>query len=147
MDKLELEDALNAAGVFYNGRRGEEHKAHIDSYMTCINWKKLDTAWETVKDYNPAEHWTVIAKEFSRNAYLSPNQGIIGDYILRKVGGTGGESPQAVTKMLKLRVLEKTFNVPKSFVKLPINVRAAIGNHMYGGLSYDEAVKKQQKGA
>jgi len=53
-EQLEIQDYLQEQGVFYNGISGK--RAHRDSYMTCVDFEKLDEAlkadfdWQTFAD-------------------------------------------------------------------------------------------------
>ncbi len=81
MDVHELADVLYDAGVFYNGIRGKEHKAHMDSYMTCIEWSKLFEVWGSIKDTITKEQWIEIANYYQSHAYCSRNCGILASFI------------------------------------------------------------------
>jgi hypothetical protein len=72
-NREEIEDFLQEKGVFYNGLRGEEHHAHMDSYMTCINWKKLEEAWNELKPKYTKEQWEDLIKHWKHFGYCSPN--------------------------------------------------------------------------
>jgi len=85
-DTCEIEDELHGAGVFYNGLRGEDSHAHMDSYMTCINYQKLDEMWGKLKDKFNKETWIEIAKYWRTQAYLSPNCFQLYCYVFRKFG-------------------------------------------------------------
>lgn len=76
-NREEVEDHLQEKGVFYNGLRGEEHHAHMDFYMTCINWKKLEECWNELKSRFSGEQWQNMIKQWKYHAYCSPNCGII----------------------------------------------------------------------
>ena len=41
-DIMAVEDSLQEAAVFYNGMRGPGHTCHSDSYMTCVDFEKLE---------------------------------------------------------------------------------------------------------
>jgi hypothetical protein len=82
---LDIEDALQEAGVFYNGLRGEDSHSHMDSYMTCINYKVLEDVWNKIKDKYVKEEWLRIAKYWNHNAYLSPNCYMLACFICRKI--------------------------------------------------------------
>lgn len=75
--RAEVEDYLQEQGVFYNGLRGEEHTAHMDSYMTCTNFMKLRAAWDVLKDRFSKEQWENMIAGWKYHAYCSPNCGII----------------------------------------------------------------------
>jgi hypothetical protein len=73
----EVEDALQEAKVFYNGLRTEEDTAHMDSYMTCINYKIFFEMIEKLKDKYTVEQWKGMIKYWDYQSYLSPNSYII----------------------------------------------------------------------
>lgn len=83
-DIMEIEDRLQASGVFENGLDGRP--AHQDAYMTIINYKKLDVAFATMKDDYTVEQWKQIAEQWKSHAYLSPNQAQLAFWVKRQLG-------------------------------------------------------------
>lgn len=75
----EIEDYLQSQYVFENGLNGKP--AHMDSYMTIIDIKKLTNALKTspfTKDdmMNASAHW-------EKQAYLSPILKLLAIYVNR----------------------------------------------------------------
>lgn len=138
MNRSEFEDVLNDAGVFYNGLRGPEHKAHMDSYMTCVNWEKLSAVWESVKDSCSMETWVEIANNYRKLSYLSPNCKLLHAYINNKLNIPYEDAEETV----KVKVLERAFVVPKNFNSFSYKVKCGIANFMYGGMTYSDAMNK-----
>lgn len=83
-DIIEIEDRLQEAGVIENGLDGRP--AHMDSYMTVIDYKKLDCAFNDMKNDYAAEQWRQIAGHWESHAYLSPNQAQLASYVKRQIG-------------------------------------------------------------
>lgn len=82
-DIMEIEDRLQASGVFENGLDGRP--AHMDCYMTIIDYKKLDCAFKDMKNDYTAEQWRQIAGHWGSHAYLSPNQAQLAFWVKRKL--------------------------------------------------------------
>lgn len=74
---MEMNDYLHQNGVFYNNLGGETRLAHMDSYMTCINFQKLEECWNYLKNNYTFEEWQKMIQEWKDNAYCSPNCGIL----------------------------------------------------------------------
>jgi hypothetical protein len=81
----EVEDILQEKGVFYNGLRGEDHHAHMDSYMTCINWTIFEKVWSELADKYTKNQWLGLVKYWEAHSYCSPNCGILAATIKRKI--------------------------------------------------------------
>jgi len=75
----ELEDFLHSEGVFFNPLKGEKHIAHMDSYMTCIDFNILYKSFLAVKSNFSDEQWKEMIKYWKSHSYCSPNCGIIAD--------------------------------------------------------------------
>jgi hypothetical protein len=86
MDELDVEDIMYEAGVFYNGLRDESSFSHMDSYMTCFNWDKLEDVWNKIVDKNSKEEWIKLAKYWDYQSYISPNCGMMSSFICGKMG-------------------------------------------------------------
>ena len=81
----EIADILYEKGIFYNGLRGEDSKANMDSYMTCINWTLFEQAWLELVNKYTKEQWLGLVKYWEAHAYCSPNCGILAATIKRKI--------------------------------------------------------------
>lgn len=60
---FEVEDFLQNEGVFLNGNSGET--AHMDSYMTVIDFVKLRSAVEKIKAELSEEEWAEVLDDWS----------------------------------------------------------------------------------
>lgn len=85
-DIVEIEDELQLAHVFYNGLRGKDHSSHMDSYMSLINWEKLEEMWAKLKDRFSQEQWVEIANYWRGQGYISPNSSVLYVYVFHKFG-------------------------------------------------------------
>ena len=83
---MAMEDILQEAGVFYNGIRGPGNPAAMDSYMTCIDYAKLEETWEKLGAKRSVEEWLAVAGYWDSVAYQSPNCRQLAAFIRRRVG-------------------------------------------------------------
>jgi len=84
-DIMEVEDAFQDAGVFYNGMRGEDSHCHMASYMTCINYNLLEKVWLTVADKYLKGEWLELAEYWEHQAYLSPVFSQLSSFVKNKM--------------------------------------------------------------
>jgi len=84
-DIMEIEDHLQESGVFENGIDGRP--AHMDAYITVIDYKKLDCAFRDIKNNYTVEQWRQIAGHWESHAYLSPNQAQLSFWVKRQLEG------------------------------------------------------------
>lgn len=80
-----VDDFLHDRGVFESGIDGRPQ--HMDSYMSCVNWAKLESAWKEVGGNLDKAGWMEVANHMDYFGYLSPNCSILASFIARKVGG------------------------------------------------------------
>lgn len=77
MDGCELsgtfEDELSSRGCWYNGLRGPGQSCDLASYMTCIDFQKLDAALKELKDTHTQEQWNQGIAFWETTSYLSPS--------------------------------------------------------------------------
>jgi hypothetical protein len=81
---MEIEDTFQDAGVFFNGIRGHGNKAHMDSYMTCIDYPVLIATWEKIRDSHSKTEWLELVKYWEGYAYLSPNCSQLASFVRKR---------------------------------------------------------------
>ena len=82
MSKLwDIEQYLQNKKVFENSWDGET--AHMDSYMTVINFEKLEAA--LVKSPFSNDELLNAADEWQASSYLSPIHKLLSIYVKRKI--------------------------------------------------------------
>ena len=83
----EVEDYLQEQGVFVNGLT--DRPAHMDSYMTVMDFQKLDKALASCPF--TAEQMLNAAEGMEGFAYLSPMASLTSKILKRKYGPTKTE--------------------------------------------------------
>lgn len=77
--RLVIEDYLQSKNVFLNGLN--DKPAHMDSYMTVIDYENLKKALEESKFTK--EQWESCIPEWEHYGYLSPMSALLGKIIKR----------------------------------------------------------------
>lgn len=80
VDSSAFEDLLQNNNVFYNGLRGEDHTCHSDSYMTCVNYRRLEIVLDSVFG-----HFDVSEARF--NGLMKSLEGVNQQIPMRLVAG------------------------------------------------------------
>lgn len=78
----EMEELLQDAGVFRNGI--DDRPAHMDSYMTVIDFVIFEKTWFEIKDKFTKEEWLDSAEYWLSMGYLSPTIKLLSRLITRK---------------------------------------------------------------
>jgi hypothetical protein len=66
-----IEDYLQFHDVFTHN----SHAAHMDSYMTLIEYDRLKECLERIKDVFSQEQWKLVIEDWKFHNYHSPNAG------------------------------------------------------------------------
>lgn len=70
---LMFEAELSTRGCWYNGLRGPGMPCNLASYMTCLDYQKLDAALKELKDTHTKDEWAAGISFFEATSYLSPS--------------------------------------------------------------------------
>lgn len=79
---LEIEDLLDEFDVF-EGLDG--NPAHMDSYLTTLNYTKFYVAFEKIKSLYTITQLKDVAEYWIKQNYISPMCGLAGRIMLRKL--------------------------------------------------------------
>lgn len=80
---FEMEETFESEGVFVNAIR--ETPAHMDSYMTVMDFPKFFEAWDKVKEKFTREQWISACDYWLMQNYLSPMAGLLARMVKRKL--------------------------------------------------------------
>ena len=79
---FEMEDLFQEAGVFVNGLT--DRPAHMDSYMTVLDFTVFEKTWLEIKDKFTKEEWLDSSEYWISMAYICPMANLLGKTITRK---------------------------------------------------------------
>lgn len=79
----DMEQAFSNAGVFRNGI--SDRPAHMDSYMTVIDFVRFDETWTKIKNDFTREEWKAACEYWLSQNYLSPMAGLLARLVQRKL--------------------------------------------------------------
>jgi hypothetical protein len=81
---MEIEDALQLAGVFFSEIGGTRRTAHSDSYGTCVDFVLLDKMFEK-SEFNQ-KRWSDAVLYWTTNENMQPPLRLVGYTLQRKLG-------------------------------------------------------------
>ena len=79
---FEMEDLFQEAGVFVNGLT--DRPAHMDSYMTVLDFTVFEKTWLEIKDKFTKEEWLDSSEYWISMSYICPMASLLGKTITRK---------------------------------------------------------------
>src|ERR1035437_949827 len=80
-----VEDEFGERNCWCNGFRGEGHSCNLGSYMTIMDYPKLETAWLELPGTRPKVSVEQACDYFECTAYLSPSIGMFAGWLRRKI--------------------------------------------------------------
>jgi len=91
-----IEDFLQKQMCFVK-HNDDKKIAHLDSYLTVFEFRKLDRCLKKAKRCFTQEQWKNVIEYWASNAYLSPNQALLSKIANRIVLKGGIDGPEKET--------------------------------------------------